>query len=187
MWMTDLIAGVLRGLTRDGWLLFVTRLTRLVAYGYLSVILVFYLVSLGLSESQTGLLLSLTLAGDVAISLFLTTQNAEAWLGNCGFARAVQYQPDRRTHAAVVYDGCGQPRRAVGCGGDYRDSPNNRRGVEPVISRFPVFAPFTGRCSVLPGGWIENRLRLYRAFVAVLPPEEVNPRFMSAGQESKIV
>jgi MFS family permease len=39
----------------------------------LSVILVFYLVSLGLSESQTGLLLSLTLAGDVAVSLLLTT------------------------------------------------------------------------------------------------------------------
>jgi len=39
----------------------------------LSVILVFYLVSLGLSESQTGLLLSLTLVGDVAVSLLLTT------------------------------------------------------------------------------------------------------------------
>jgi len=46
----------------------------LFAYGSLSVILVFYLVSLGLSESQTGLLLSLTLAGDVVISLFLTTR-----------------------------------------------------------------------------------------------------------------
>lgn len=74
MWMTDTIPKALRGLTRDGWLLFLTRLTRLVAYGSLSVILVFYLVSLGLSESQTGLLLSLTLAGDVVISLFLTTQ-----------------------------------------------------------------------------------------------------------------
>jgi len=39
----------------------------------LSVILVLYLVSLGLSESQTGLLLSLTLGGDVLVSLFLTT------------------------------------------------------------------------------------------------------------------
>src|SRR5262245_39166492 len=74
MRMADMIPGVLRVLTRDGWLLFVTRLTRLVAYGSLSVILVFYLVSLGLSASQTGLLLSLTLAGDVVISLVLTTQ-----------------------------------------------------------------------------------------------------------------
>jgi MFS family permease len=72
--MTNMIPDALRGLTCDGWLLFVTRLARLFAYGSLSVILVFYLVSLGLSESQTGLLLSLTLAGDVAISLFLTTQ-----------------------------------------------------------------------------------------------------------------
>src|SRR5215475_2691921 len=72
--MTDMTPDALRGLTRDGWLLFVTRLARLFAYGSLSVILVFYLISLGLTESQTGLLLSLTLAGDVAISLFLTTQ-----------------------------------------------------------------------------------------------------------------
>jgi len=54
--------------------LFASRFLRLFAYGSLSVILVFYLVSLGLSESQTGLVLSLTLAGDVLISLFLTTR-----------------------------------------------------------------------------------------------------------------
>ena len=68
------IPAALRGLTPDGWLLFLTRFTRLFAYGSLSVILVFYLVSLGLTESQTGLLLSLTLVGDVIISLFLTTR-----------------------------------------------------------------------------------------------------------------
>jgi MFS family permease len=68
------IPSVLKGLTSDGWLLFLTRFTRLFAYGSLSVILVFYLISLGLSKSQTGLLLSLTLAGDVAVSLFLTTR-----------------------------------------------------------------------------------------------------------------
>jgi MFS family permease len=69
-----LLPDALRGLGRDGWLLFLTRLVRLFAYGSLSVILVFYLVSLGLSESQTGLLLTLTLAGDVLISLYLTTR-----------------------------------------------------------------------------------------------------------------
>ena len=73
MQMVQTIPGPLRGLSPDGWLLFVTRFTRLFAYGSLSVILVFYLVSLGFSESQTGLLLSLTLAGDVVVSLFLTT------------------------------------------------------------------------------------------------------------------
>src|SRR3979409_402848 len=61
-------------LTPDGWLLFLTRFTRLFAYGALSVILVLYLTSVGLSESQTGMLLTLTLAGDTVVSLFLTTQ-----------------------------------------------------------------------------------------------------------------
>ncbi len=61
-------------LPRDGYLLFLTRFTRLFAYGSLSVVLVFYLIALGLSESQTGIVLSLTLAGDVAVSLYLTTR-----------------------------------------------------------------------------------------------------------------
>jgi MFS family permease len=65
---------VLRGLTRDSALLFLTRFTRLFSYGALSVVLVFYLTSLGLSESQTGLLLTLTLLGDTVVSLALTTQ-----------------------------------------------------------------------------------------------------------------
>jgi MFS family permease len=64
----------LKILTRDAWLLFATRFTRLFAYGSLSVVLVFYLIGLGLSESQTGLLLTLTLVGDTVISLYLTTR-----------------------------------------------------------------------------------------------------------------
>jgi MFS family permease len=64
----------LRHLTRDAWLLFATRFIRLFAYGALSVVLVFYLLGLGLSESQTGLLLTATLVGDTVISLYLTTR-----------------------------------------------------------------------------------------------------------------
>jgi MFS family permease len=64
----------LQQLTRDGWLLFATRFIRLFAYGALSVVLVFYLVALGLSESQTGLLLTATLFGDTLVSLYLTTR-----------------------------------------------------------------------------------------------------------------
>src|SRR5712692_6240548 len=64
----------LKILTRDAWLLFATRFTRLFAYGSLSVVLVFYLIGLGLNESQTGLLLTLTLVGDTVISLYLTTR-----------------------------------------------------------------------------------------------------------------
>ena len=58
---------------RDIALLFSTRIVRLFAYGFLSVVLVLYLVQVGLSEAQVGLLLSLTLAGDALVSLWLTT------------------------------------------------------------------------------------------------------------------
>ena len=64
----------LTNLSRDGRLLLFTRFTRLFAYGALSVVLVFYLKGLGLTDPQTGLLLTLTLIGDTAISLFLTTR-----------------------------------------------------------------------------------------------------------------
>src|SRR5215210_5344542 len=60
-------------LTRDGLLLFATRCSRMFAYGLLSVVLVLYLVEVGLKEWEVGLLLTLTLAGDTAISLWLTT------------------------------------------------------------------------------------------------------------------
>src|SRR6266571_4415217 len=69
-----IVPAALQGLTSDAWLLFATRFIRLFAYGSLSVVLVFYLVGLGLSESQTGLLLTLTLAGDTFVSLYLTTR-----------------------------------------------------------------------------------------------------------------
>ncbi len=71
---TQLIPMALKALTPDAWLLFVTRFARLFAYGSLSVILVFYLLGLGLTEVQSGLVLTLTLAGDVVVSLLLTTR-----------------------------------------------------------------------------------------------------------------
>lgn len=60
-------------MNRDIFLLFATRIVRLFAYGFLSVVLVLYLSEAGLSESQIGLILTLTLAGDAVISLWLTT------------------------------------------------------------------------------------------------------------------
>jgi MFS family permease len=65
---------VLRNPSYDARLLFVTRFTRLFAYGALSVVLVFYLTGIGLSESRIGMLLTLTLLGDTVVSLILTTQ-----------------------------------------------------------------------------------------------------------------
>jgi MFS family permease len=43
------------------------------SYGFVSVILVLYLVELGFSETRIGLLLTLTLAGDTLVSLWITT------------------------------------------------------------------------------------------------------------------
>lgn len=63
----------LRTLSRDGRLLFATRVVRMAAYGSLSVVLVLYLAEIGFSEPQIGLLLSLTLFGDVAISALITS------------------------------------------------------------------------------------------------------------------
>ena len=54
-------------------ILFTTRIVRLFCYGFLSVILALYLVQVGLTEQQIGLLFTLTLAGDAGISLWLTT------------------------------------------------------------------------------------------------------------------
>jgi MFS family permease len=58
----------------DVALLFATRAVRMFAYGFLSVVLVLYLASIGIDARRIGILLSLTLLGDVAVSLFLTTR-----------------------------------------------------------------------------------------------------------------
>ena len=63
----------LRGLGRDGRLLFVTRVLRMFGYGFLAVVLVLYLAALGLDSLTIGVILTLTLVGDTLISLWLTT------------------------------------------------------------------------------------------------------------------
>ena len=59
---------------RDIVLLFATRSLRMFAYGFLAVVLVLYLEAVGLNGAEVGLLLALTLLGDAAISLLLTTR-----------------------------------------------------------------------------------------------------------------
>jgi MFS family permease len=61
-------------LSLDARLLFTARIVRLFAYGFVAVVLVLYLASLGLDDGRIGLLLSLTLVGDVVVSLILTTR-----------------------------------------------------------------------------------------------------------------
>lgn len=58
---------------KDIVLLFSTRILRLFAYGFLSVVLALYLAEVGLNEWQIGALLSLTLAGDASVTLWITT------------------------------------------------------------------------------------------------------------------
>jgi MFS family permease len=63
----------LRGLDRDGRLLFATRVLRMFGYGFLAVVLVLYLDAIGLDAITIGIVLTLTLVGDTLISLWLTT------------------------------------------------------------------------------------------------------------------
>jgi MFS family permease len=60
-------------LPSDGRRLFATRIIRLFAYGFLSVVMALYLAAAGLTDGQIGLLLTLTLLGDTVISLWITT------------------------------------------------------------------------------------------------------------------
>lgn len=62
----------------DFRLLFAARVLRMFAYGMLGVVLVLFLSRLGFTGAQIGLLLTLTLLGDVAISLWLTA-HADRW------------------------------------------------------------------------------------------------------------
>ena len=67
------LAEALRGLDRDGRLLFATRVIRMFGYGFLAVVLALYLAARGFDGVTIGLVLTLTLVGDTLISLWLTT------------------------------------------------------------------------------------------------------------------
>lgn len=56
----------------DTKLLFAARITRLFAYGFVSVVLVLFLAETGLSGSGIGAILTSTLAGDILVSLWIT-------------------------------------------------------------------------------------------------------------------
>jgi MFS family permease len=63
----------LRGLDRNGRLLFAMRTLRMFGYGFLAVVLVLYLDAVGLDALTIGIVLTLTLIGDTIVSLWLTT------------------------------------------------------------------------------------------------------------------
>ena len=86
MSLRSLLPRSMKVLTRDARLLFLSRFIRLFAYGSLSVVLVFYLIGLGLRESQTGILLTLTLIGDTVISLYLKPARTGWGAGECSLS-----------------------------------------------------------------------------------------------------
>lgn len=56
----------------DAWLLILARSSRMFAYGACSVFIALFFTSLGFSDFRIGLFMSLTLAGDVVLTLLLT-------------------------------------------------------------------------------------------------------------------
>jgi MFS family permease len=62
----------LQTLSGDGRWLFATRMVRMFAYGLIAIVLGLYLAQVGFSDAQVGLILSVTLLGDAAVSLPIT-------------------------------------------------------------------------------------------------------------------
>lgn len=59
--------------SRDAKIVFLARFIRMFSYGALTVVLFLYLAEIGLSNAQIGVLLSLISAGDLVITLYLST------------------------------------------------------------------------------------------------------------------
>ncbi len=110
-------------LTRDGRLLFATRIARLFAYGFLSVVLVLYLVEIGFGALEVGALLTLTLVGDAAISLWLTTHADRIGRRRVLLAGRRPDGPGGRRLPAVARSLGPRPGRD-----DRRDQPERQRG-----------------------------------------------------------
>jgi MFS family permease len=72
-WLADELGlKTMRSARKDVYILILARYLRLFAYGAVALILALYFEELGFSDAQIGLFMTLTLLGDVFISLFLT-------------------------------------------------------------------------------------------------------------------
>ena len=167
----------LRSLTPDGRLLFVTRFVRLFAYGALSVVLVLYLVGLGLSEADAGILLTATLLGDTLVSLYLTTR-----ADRFGRRRMLVAGASLMTAAGIVFGLTHQMWLLVAAGTIGVISPSGQEvgpflpieqaalsQVVPARERTDVFAWYTLAGSLatavgaLSAGFLTNALQATRA------------------------
>ncbi len=57
---------------RDAWMIILARASRMLAYGSSSLVLALFFAELGVADARIGLFMTLTLAGDVVLSLLLT-------------------------------------------------------------------------------------------------------------------
>ena len=163
----------LRSLTADGWLLFATRFVRLFAYGALSVVLVLYLIGLGFSEAQTGLLLTAILLGDTVVSLLLTTR-----ADRIGRRRMLLAGAALMTAAGLAFAATDRLWLLVVAGTIGVISPSGQEvgpflpieqaalaQVVPARARTDVFAWYTlagsmaTACGALAGGWLADTLQ----------------------------
>lgn len=71
-------AEVLSDICGDARLVYLSKMSRMFFFGFLAVVLVEYLLLLGFSNKNIGSLFTLTLLGDVALSLILTS-HADRW------------------------------------------------------------------------------------------------------------
>lgn len=172
---------------RDIVLLFITRIVRLYAYGFLSIILVLYLAKVGLNNIQTGILLTATLIGDAVISLWLTTSADRVGrrttlilgallmiLSGTVFASTKNFFLLICTAIIGVISPSGNeigPFLSIEQAALTQILPNNRR--TQVFAWYNLVGSFATALGALSGGWAvrllsENGLNLLHAYRVVL-------------------
>ena len=157
----------------DTVLLFAARMTRLFAYGALSVVLVLYLVERGLNEALVGVLLTATLIGDAGISLAMTTTAdrlgrrrmlllGALLMAAAGVAFLLTGQPALLILAAIVgvISPSGNeigPFLSIEQAALAQLLPNQRR--THVLAWYNLAGSFTTALGALGGGWLAHGLQ----------------------------
>ena len=175
-------------------LLFTTRITRLFAYGFLSVVLALYLTEAGFSEAQVGLLLTLTLAGDAVISLWITTSADKvgrrrmlllgaALMALAGVVFLLTRNPIALTLAAIigVISPSGNeigPFLSIEQAGLAQILPDQQR--TRVFAWYNLVGSFATASGALAGGWLAQAL-IANGWVALAAYQAVLAGYVLAG------
>ena len=152
-------------LPRDGVLLFATRGTRMFAYGFLSVVLVLYLKAQGLEEQQIGVLLTMTLLGDMVISLWITTAADRIGRKRMLILGAGAHGPGRmRVCRYRQLSSCCSlsPRSACSARATRKSGHFSRSSRLPLPRQFRRARSNRRLCLVQPGRFVDGRVRRTR-------------------------